>query len=178
MDPFIGEISIFAGTFAPKGWMLCDGQLLPIRNYVALFSILGVQYGGDGKNTFALPNLNGRVPIGTGEGLGLTPRYQGEAGGSASVTLLAEQMPPHLHTGMGFAGNGTTSDPANAVWAQYNTTTRPPTTTPLYGTNSDVMPMAAASLAPAGGGQPHNNMQPYLGLNFIIAMEGVFPPRP
>lgn len=176
-EPYIGEIRIFAGNFAPRGWALCNGQLMSITQNSALFSILGVQYGGDGRITFALPNLMARVPIGTGDGPGLTSRLTGELGGSASVNLATTEMPVHIHTGMGYAGNGTTNNPTGAVWAQYSTTTRPPTRELLYGTASDLMQMSPMSLGATGGSQPHNNMQPYLGLTFIIALEGIFPPR-
>jgi microcystin-dependent protein len=176
MDPYIGEIRLFAGNFAPRDWALCSGQLMAISQNTALFSILGVQYGGDGKVTFGLPNLNGSVPVGAGAGPGLTPRTVGETGGSAGVTLLTTEMPAHNHIASGVAGNGTTQSPANAAWAQYNTSSRPAVHAPLFGATADAV-MAPTALAPTGGSQAHNNMQPYLSLNFIICLVGVFPPR-
>jgi microcystin-dependent protein len=176
MDPFLGEIRIFGGNFAPMDWAPCSGQLLPIQRYTALFSILGTQYGGDGRTTFALPNLNGRVPIGAGNGPGLTPRTQGEMGGSASVTLTSGEMPAHNHIAQGVAANGTTQSPANAEWAQYNTTSRPAVHAPLFGDSANAT-MAPTALGTSGGSQPHNNMQPYLAMNFIICLNGIFPAR-
>jgi microcystin-dependent protein len=176
MDPFIGEIRLFGGNYAPQDWALCNGQLLAISQYSALFSILGNRYGGNGQTNFALPNLNGRVPVGAGTGPGLTSRELGEMDGTAAVTLLATQMPAHTHVANGVAANGTTQSPANAEWAQYNTTSRPAVHAPLYGTPADVT-MAPTALGVSGGSQPHNNMQPFLAMNFIIALNGIFPPR-
>ena len=177
MDAYLGEIRIFAGNFPPKGWTFCEGQIMPISRNTALFSILGVMYGGDGKVTFALPNLNGRTPIGQGAGPGLTPRSVGETGGAASVTLISEEMPAHNHRAVGLTGNGDANSPASAMWSQFATGGRPPVPAPLYSSTGDIQ-MAPDALAPAGQNQPHNNMQPYLALRFIICLDGIFPQRP
>ena len=173
MDPFVAEIRIFAGNFAPVGWATCDGQLMPISQNTALFSLIGVYYGGDGKSTFGLPNLQGSVPIhaGTSAGPGLTPRSNGESGGSPSVTLLQSELPPHNHTLHALDAPGPLSGPAGNVLAQSAAGSA------LYNNASPNTAMHPASLDPAGGGQPHNNMQPYLTLIYIIALQGVFPAR-
>jgi microcystin-dependent protein len=171
-DPFIGEIRIFAGNFAPRGWAFCNGQLLSISQNTALFSLLGVTYGGDGRTTFALPDLQGRVPMHAGRGPGLTTRSLGQQGGVESVTLAASQMPQHTHALQA------TTDPA---------TLNAPTTTRTLarsrggfayqsggGTGAT---LSSQTLADAGGSQAHNNMQPYLALSFIIALQGIFPPH-
>jgi microcystin-dependent protein len=174
-DPFVGEIRIFAGNFAPTGWALCDGQLLPISQNTALFSLLGTYYGGDGKSTFGLPNLQGCVPIGQGQGAGLTDRFIGETAGEASLTLITSEMPNHVHTMTGETlANANLKTPSAAV-----TLAKLPAGSNLYQstTNANLVQMAPQALSVAGGGLPHNNMQPYLTLVFIIAMQGVFPPR-
>lgn len=174
MDPYIGEIRIFAGNFAPKNWAFCNGQLLSIAQNTALFSILGTSYGGDGKVTFGLPNLQGGITIGQGNGPGLSPRQVGETGGTPAVTLVGTQIPSHGHT---FTGEGaeanTTSPGGNFVAA--NRGLSPYTAPNAPGLN--VRPMNAAAVGVSGSSAPHNNMQPYLGLNYIIALFGVFPPR-
>jgi microcystin-dependent protein len=176
-DPYIGEIRIFAGNFAPSGWFFCNGQLLPISQYSALFSILGVQYGGNGTTNFGLPNLQGSVPVGSGDGPGLTPRIVGEIGGSDNVSLLSTEMPAHNHRPMGYATDGTTTEPAGNVWAQTSVKSRQGVTpVNLFNTTPDT-PMSAMALGVNGSSQPHNNMQPFLGLNFIICYNGDFPPR-
>jgi microcystin-dependent protein len=176
-DAYIGEIRIFAGSFAPRGWALCNGQLMAISQNTALFSILGVQYGGDGRVTFGLPNLMGSAPIGQGAGPGLTPRSVGEAVGSATVNLLASEMPAHTHSPMGYSQNGSSQDPTDAVWAQFSIGGRGGVTpVNLYGTTADTQ-MSPLALNVSGGGQPHNNMQPCLAMNFIICLDGQFPPR-
>lgn len=170
MEPFIGEIRLFAGNFPPKDWALCDGQLLSIAQYTALFSILRTNYGGDGKSTFGLPNLQGRVAIHQGQGPGLTARTLGERGGEAEVTLNEPQLPSHTHAAH-CASSTSQASPEGAVWA--NSTgrgVRPYAPTP----NSTMNP---AALRPVGGGAPHNNLQPYVGLNYIIALNGVYPNR-
>jgi microcystin-dependent protein len=177
MDPFIGEIRLFGGNFPPRDWAMCNGQLMQIRSNTALFSLLGTMYGGDGINTFALPNLMDSVPIGMGAGPGLTPRQQGEMGGSAGVTLTQQEMPGHTHQAVGVASNGDAHAPVGAVWAQYNTSSRPAVHANVYGATPDVT-MAPTALAPTGNSQPHNNMQPYMAMNFIIALTGIFPQRP
>jgi microcystin-dependent protein len=172
-NPFVAEIRIFAGNFAPTGWALCNGQLMPISQNTALFSLLGTTYGGDGKSTFALPNLQGSAPLQQGQGPGLSLRVLGEIGGEQNVTLLSTEMPAHNHTAMAAAGTGL-ADPANNVWASG-----------AKGFGNVYSPSVAASNVPmspvatsiAGGNQPHNNMMPYLCLTFIIALVGIFPPR-
>lgn len=170
-DPYIGEIRIFAGNFAPRGWAFCNGQLLSIAQNTVLFSLLGTYYGGDGRTTFALPNLQGAAPMHQGAGPGLTPRTIGETGGEDSVTLLASEMPAHTHTVSGSSSSGSQADPTNAVWG-----TGGRGKPAAYNATGDTT-MNAQSLALAGSSQPHNNRQPYLALSFIIAMEGLFPPR-
>lgn len=174
-DPFVAEIRIFPFNFAPKGWAFCDGQLLPISQNTALFSLLGTTYGGDGKSTFALPDLQGSAPMQPGQGQGLSLRDLGEIGGVESITLLVSEMPFHTHQfqahGVDLA-NLNAGDPNRVLGASANAS--------LYQNNAASSPviMAPQALPPAGGGLPHNNMQPYLTLNFCIALQGVFPQRP
>lgn len=177
MDAYLGEIRIFSGTYAPKDWMFCEGQLLPISRNTALFSLIGVLYGGDGKVTFALPDLRGRAPLSQGQGPGLTQRSVGEIGGEAGVALTIDEMTAHSHLAGGVPNNGGTNSPANAVWAQSSTGGRPPVPTELFASTGNVQ-LAPDALAPAGQGAAHNNMQPYLPLRFIICTNGNFPPRP
>lgn len=172
-DPFVAEIRMFAGNFAPTGWALCNGQLLPISQNTALFSLLGTFYGGDGKSTFALPDLQGSAPVHQGQGQGLSERFLGEKSGSQFVTLLESEMPFHTHTAVSNTGSGNQLSPVGNVWSTLGTTRTPP---PLYHTAADVS-MSPTALAIAGGSLPHNNMQPYLVVTFIIALQGVFPPR-
>ncbi|MBD2867716.1 phage tail protein [Paenibacillus arenilitoris] len=172
-EPYIGEIRAFAGNFAPKGWALCNGQLLPISHNTALFSILGVTYGGDGKTNFALPDLMGKAPLQQGAGVGLTPRTLGEIGGSPSVTLTTNEIPAHTHAPQA-VNAGSTLSPTNATWAGLVQGRGIPT---VYASNPTT-PMSPNAVGVTGGSQPHNNRQPYLGVNFIIALEGIFPPRP
>lgn len=169
-NPFVAEIRIFAGNFAPVGWALCNGQLLPISQNTALFSLLGTTYGGNGTSTFGLPNLQGRVPIHPGQGPGLSLYDLGESGGTETITLLASEMPAHNHTLESADTPGPLSGPAGNVLA------RSAAGSALYAGTPNT-PMNPAALDPAGGGQPHNNMQPYLTLTYIIALQGVFPPR-
>ena len=172
MDPFVAEIRIFPFNFAPKGWAWCDGQLLPISQNTALFSLLGTTYGGDGKSTFALPDLEGRAPMHPGQGPGLSLHDLGETGGSDTVTLLESEIPAHSHQLRGNSAVG--DDPAPGA----NSFARPASTTVYQTTtNANLIAMAPEALAPAGGDQPHNNLQPYLTLYFNIALQGVFPPR-
>jgi microcystin-dependent protein len=173
-DPFVAEIRIFPFNFAPKGWAFCDGQLLPISQNTALFSLLGTYYGGDGKSTFALPDLQGSAAMHPGQGQGLSNRFLGEIGGSENVTLIISEMPFHTHTLQGGV------DPANLFGpnaSEPTILTRANNGAPYSTTTSPVVQFAPQALAPAGGSLPHNNMQPYLTLNFCIAMQGVFPPR-
>ena len=168
-NPFVAEIRIFPFNFAPKGWTFCDGQLMPISQNTALFSLLGTTYGDDGKSNFALPNLQGSVPMHPGGGPGLTLRDLGETGGSDQVTLLVQETPPHTHSLMATTAAADDNDPGG------NTLARP--TSSMYAPLGPAFSMGNA-LLPAGGNLPHNNMQPYLALFFCIALQGVFPPRP
>ncbi len=174
-DPFVAEIRIFPFNFAPKGWAWCNGQLLPISQNTALFSLLGTTYGGDGKSNFALPNLEGSAPIHAGQGPGLSPYDLGQSGGSETVTLLSSEMPAHPHTlrcQSQDPADQPAPSPARTFAASQNSTAYGPSNgTPL-------VQMALQALTPAGGSLPHNNMMPYLTLNFNIALQGVFPPRP
>jgi len=171
-SPFVAEIRIFAFTFAPKGWAFCDGQILPLSQNTALFSLLGTTYGGDGRSNFALPNLQGNAPMHPGQGPGLSLHDLGESAGSETVSLLESEIPSHSHLLNASSQDGTDNHPVNNLLAQgvginlYNT----------QGTNP-IVQLSDNSLAPAGGDQPHNNMQPYLTLSFCIALQGVFPPR-
>jgi microcystin-dependent protein len=172
LDPFVGEISIFAGNFAPRGWAFCAGQLLPISQNTALFSLLGTNYGGDGRTTFGLPDLRERSPLHAGgsAGPGLQPRFTGETGGQAAVSLASSEMPSHSHS-LQTANAATVSSPS--------ATTRlaPSSGGNIYRDPTHPVSMAANVMLASGGGQPHNNRQPYLTLNYIIALQGVFPPR-
>ena len=171
-DPFVAEIRIFAGNFAPKGWALCDGQLLPISQNTALFSLLGTTYGGDGKSTFALPNLQGSAPMQQGQGPGLSLRDLGEQGGEQAVTLLQTEMPSHTHGVNANSGGAGFPSPVGNVWASLPGRTPPPL---FKSTNNTLMSPFGTSIA--GGSLPHNNMPPFLGLTFIIALQGIFPAR-
>jgi microcystin-dependent protein len=173
-DQFVAEIRIFPFNFAPKGWAFCDGQLLPISQNTALFSLLGTTYGGDGKSNFALPNMQGSTPMQQGQGPGLSLRDLGEIGGEQAVTLLQTEMPAHIHTAVAATGSGQGSPVSNA-WAS-GLKTGPSLYSPPGANNKDV-PMNPLSLSIAGGSLPHNNMMPFLTLNFCIALQGIFPAR-
>lgn len=173
-DPFLAEIRMFGGNFAPRGWALCNGQLMAISQNTALFSLLGTTYGGDGKSTFGLPNLQGSAPMQQGQGAGLSLRFLGENGGEPSVTLLQSEMAMHTHTVNAYAGNGDQNSPAGAVWGEVLNGRQG---TPLYAPSPNVM-MNPQSTGITGGSQPHNNMPPYLTVTFIIALQGIFPQRP
>ncbi|MFF2886634.1 phage tail protein [Paenibacillus sp. NPDC057967] len=177
MDPYLGEIRIFAGNYPPAGWALCNGQLMQIRQFTALYSVIGVQYGGDGKSTFALPNLTGQALMGTGQGPGLSPRTIGQQVGTKTETLMNDQMPKHTHVPQAVNEPGASSNPANQYWAETAAGGRPPKQLPLYNGQQPNVQMLPTALSVQGGSQPHNNMQPFLAMNFIIALEGVFPPR-
>jgi microcystin-dependent protein len=172
-DPFVAEIRMFGGNFAPKGWATCDGQLLPISQNTALFSLLGTFYGGDGKSTFALPNFEGSAPVGQGQGAGLSDYFLGQAGGTDNITLLTSEMPLHTHSVQAYTG-----DPADTRTPKPTESLGTPSPGNLYdpGT-SQLVPMAGQAFSPAGGSLPHNNMMPFLTVTFIIAQQGVFPPR-
>ena len=173
-SPFVAEIRLFGGNFAPRGWAFCAGQIMAIQQNTALFSLLGTTYGGNGSTNFALPDLRDRIAIGAGQGPGLTPRTSGEVGGATSVTLSANEMPQHAHVPQGSASAGTSADPSNAVWAANVGGRTPP---PLYANTAPTTAMAMAAVAQAGGNQSHENLQPVLGLNYIIALQGIFPAR-
>jgi microcystin-dependent protein len=172
-SPFVAEIRIFPFNFPPTGWAFCNGQILPLSQNTALFSLLGTNYGGNGQSTFGLPNFQGSAAMFHGQGPGLSDRFLGETGGSPTVTLLQSEIPVHNHNAVvnnfdfGDANVPTSNALAKSSNASvYNTATSPLTT------------MSANTLATVGGGQPHNNMQPYLALNFCIALQGIYPPRP
>lgn len=172
-DPFLAEIRIFCGNFAPTGWATCDGQLMPISQNTALFSLLGTMYGGDGRSTFGLPRLSGSSPMHRGQGPGLSDRFQGEQAGEVAVSLTTQEIPPHTHqfscstaNGADLAGNGEYLSKAGLRGRS----------APIYGAVANTT-MAPTALGVAGGSIPHNNMPPYLVLTFIIALQGIFPPR-
>jgi microcystin-dependent protein len=169
MDPFVGEIRAVPFNFAPKGWALCNGQLMPISQNTALFSLLGTQFGGDGVSTFGLPNLQGSSPLGAGSGPGLTPRVVGESGGEEAVTLIVSQMPAHGHGMHALSASATTGTPGTNVALAKTATAQ------VYRAATDLA--VPGALAAAGASQSHDNRQPYLVLNFIIALQGVYPPR-
>ena len=176
MDPFVAEIRIFPFNFAPKGWAFCDGQILPISQNTALFSLLGTTYGGDGKSTFALPDMQGNAAMHPGQGPGLSLHDLGETSGSETVTLLQSEIPAHAHAvGRCLNDAGNTISPANAVWAQ---SAAGRGAAALYKDGAPTGPVQLQSLTVTGGSLPHQNMQPYLTLNFCIALQGVFPARP
>ena len=162
-DPYIGEIRMFGGNFAPVGWLLCQGQLLPISQFDALFNLIGTTYGGDGQNTFALPNLQSRMPMHVGSGFPL-----GQVGGTETVTLNTQQLPVHTHAPVASLA-ATSSSPNNMFWASFANT--------MYSSQAPAAPMAPNALSPSGGNQPHENMSPYQVINFIIATEGIYPPQ-
>jgi microcystin-dependent protein len=167
-DAFVGEIRMVGWNFAARGWAFCDGQLLPIQQNTALFSLLGTTYGGDGRTTFGLPDLRGRMAMGHGGGPGLSPRVLGDAVGQPSHTLTTAEMPAHSHP-LNAAAAGTTGTPGPAVaLASGVRAYRSPPSNPVS---------MSAGLTPTGGGQAHENRQPYLGVNFVIATQGIFPPR-
>ncbi|MBB6733849.1 phage tail protein [Cohnella zeiphila] len=176
MDAFLGEIRIFAGNYPPRGWAFCDGRLLPLSQYTTLFSILGNQYGGDGRTTFALPNLSGSAPMGQGQGPGLSPRYVGEPEGMPTVALRESEMPIHTHTPFGISSPGGEKEPEQRFWAETPKVGKVGTQTALYGSTPDSQ-MSPMALASTGEGAPHNNMQPYLAVNYIICLDGAFPVR-
>jgi microcystin-dependent protein len=170
MDPFVAEIRIFPFNFAPKGWAFCDGQILPLSQNTALFSLLGTTYGGDGKSNFALPNMQGNVPMHPGQGTGLSLHDLGETGGSETVSLLESEIPSHSHSMSVSSQLALENSPAGQMFAMGDGIN-------LYAPAGNLTSMSDNALVPAGGDQPHNNMQPYLTLNFCIALQGVYPPR-
>ncbi len=170
-DPFLGEIRIFGFNFPPKGWAFCEGQLLPISQYQALFSLLGTFYGGNGVNTFALPNLQSRVPIGIGQGPGLSPYVIGDTGGVEAVTLTTGELPSHNHLASGNSGKGDSLVPTNCVWSADAGGSAP------YSSATPDGYLSPNAIGLTGGNQPHENRPPFLALNFSIAMAGIFPSR-
>lgn len=169
-NPYYGEIRIFGGNFAPQGWAFCDGSLIAISENVALFDLIGTTYGGDGIQTFALPDLRGRALIHQGQGAGLSPYNPGDKGGVTSVTLTAQQLPSHAHAFMGVAASATSPNPGPSV--ALATT---PTGEPMYATANAPVALSPQAITPAGGAQPHANQQPYVAISYIISLFGVFP---
>ena len=167
-DPFVAEIRMAGFNFAPRGWAFCNGQLMPISQNTALFSLLGTTYGGDGRSTFGLPNMQGSSPIQQGQGPGLSLRDLGEIGGSSSVSLQQSETPAHNHTMQTSNDDGNNTSPASRYFGRGNN---------IYGAPANLGTMAKGMLTPTGGGQPHNNLQPYLTVNFCIALQGIFPAR-
>lgn len=168
--PFIGEIRMFAGSFAPAGWALCQGQLMPISENDALFVLLGTMYGGDGQETFGIPDLQGRTPIHNGQGPGISQNYQqGEKAGVESVTLSTQQIPSHTHPLICSSGGATDPSPQGNVLAEQLAVS-------AYQSQPAAAAMAAQSIGGTGGSQPHENIQPYLCINYIISLFGIFPP--
>lgn len=168
MTPYIGEIRMFGGNFAPNGWLFCEGQFLPISENEALFQLIGTMYGGDGESTFALPDLRSRVPIHFGQGFGRTNRIISENGGGESVTLTAQQIPAHSHPMLASSQTATTEFPTNAVLAGSPAVDS-------FGSPVGLLALASSTVSAAGGSQPHENMMPFLAINFIISLFGVFP---
>ena len=164
-QPYVGEIRIFAGTFAPNGWMDCDGQLLPISENETLFQLIGTTYGGDGESTFSLPDLRGRVPMHQGNSLVLS-----ETGGAEAVTLTMQQVPVHSHPFIGSAANASATSPAGGVPG-----TMPEVATSAYGSDAPLTTLAPQTIATVGGSQPHENMMPFVCVRFIISLFGIFP---
>jgi prepilin-type processing-associated H-X9-DG protein len=168
-QPYVGEIRIFAGNFAPANWLFCDGSVLPISEYETLFQLIGTTYGGDGQNTFALPDLRGRIPIHLGAGPGTSNRFLGEPGGVEAVTLDASGLPAHTH------GWRASSGPAQATAGPVGSVTASTGSTLLYGSGAPGSQLAPQAVLAAGGNQPHDNVAPYLCVNFIISLFGIFP---
>ena len=174
-DQYVGEIRMAGFNFPPVGWAQCNGQTMSISQNTALFSLLGTYYGGNGTSTFGLPNLQASAPMGAGNGSGLTPRVQGETGGESSVTLTSNQIPSHNHPVACMSGPGSLNSPnvpGNAVWAGDGSRG-----VELYATANTTIAMSTQAVQPAGGNLPHNNVQPCLTVTFIIAMQGLYPPR-
>jgi microcystin-dependent protein len=172
-NPFVAEIRIFPFNFPPKGWAFCDGQILPLSQNTALFSLLGTTYGGDGKSNFALPNMQGNAPMHPGQGPGLSLHDLGESSGSDTVTLLESEIPSHSHAVMTFGNLGSHPTPGPTFSLAKSNSFQGYSDV----TNSGLTQLSDSTVAPAGGDQPHNNLMPYLTLNFCIALQGVYPPR-
>lgn len=178
-QPFLGQIALFPYTFAPKGWAFCAGQLLPISQNTALFSLLGTFYGGDGKATFALPDLQGRVPVGPGQGPGLSSYTQGEEAGIENVSLLSSELPSHNHTLFATTDGGATATASGnqLATAQVGSIHTGFTKGNIYSSTAPNTSLAPTALSITGSGLPHNNLQPYLVLQYCVALQGVFPSR-
>ncbi len=172
MNPLIGQVMLFAGTYAPVGWMFCQGQLLSIAQYDVLFAIIGTTYGGDGQTTFALPNLSGRVAVSAGTGPGLSSWALGQAAGAESATMTQANMPAHNHAAVGSSQNGESTSPQGALLAGYGTSLPP---AGPYTSSAGNTTLAASTLSYTGGNQAFSIVQPSLALNYIIAVEGMFP---
>jgi microcystin-dependent protein len=166
-QPFVGEIRMFGGNFAPVGWAFCNGALMAIAENETLFNLIGTTYGGDGQQTFALPDLRGRLPIHMGTGGGLSTRVIGEMAGVETVTLISQQIPAHSHAALTVSGGGNQSTPQNGVWAGSSNS--------IYTSNAPSLPMNNSLIGAAGGSQPHENRMPYLAISFIISLFGIFP---
>ena len=171
-EPFLGEIKVFAGNFAPVGWAFCQGQLLSIAQNTALFSLLGTTYGGDGSQTFALPDLRGRAVIHQGQGPGLSNYVEGEIAGAESVTLDQPQLPSHSHSMVGNTAGATAPDPGPTVAMGATATGEP-----IYGSVTEPVALSQQAVTLTGSGQPHENRQPFLAISYIIAHQGIFPSR-
>ena len=171
-EPFVGEIRMFAGNFAPRGWAFCDGQLLAVSANDALFSLLGTIYGGDGRTTFGLPELRGRIPIHAGSGPGLSPRRLGARTGTEEDTVTVDQLPSHTHAWRAFNGNATNNTPDGTALAQSSVDAY------RVGLSNPLLQMDASMVSNTGGSRSHANLMPYLCIHFIIALFGIFPPRP
>ncbi len=169
-EPFVGEVRMFAGNFAPRGWAFCDGQLLAVSQNDALFSLLGTIYGGDGRTTFGLPDLRGRIPIHAGSGPGLSPRRLGAKGGAENVTLTVNQLPSHTHDMQAIGQNANTPNASGNLLAQTPTVD-------LYITETPVQGMASTAVTNTGGSRSHTNLMPFLCINYIIALFGIYPSR-
>ena len=168
-EPFLGEVRMFAGTSAPQGWALCDGTLLPISDYDALYTLIGTTFGGDGQSTFGVPDMRGRIPIGQGTSGGQS-YLLGDAGGTETVTLIPAQLPVHTHQFTASTEKGSVDTPVGNLPANS-------TTISIYRNGNGIVPLNAAMSTQAGGSQPHNNLQPFLCVTFIIALAGIFPPQ-
>ena len=166
-SPFIGEIRMFGGNFAPAGWAFCDGSLIPISENDALFNLIGTTYGGDGQTTFALPDLRSRVPVHMGTGPSLSPRLIGETGGVETVMLNTQQIPAHTHAPVGSSAAANRADPAGGFWATWADA--------QFSDQAPNAPVSAGAIPTVGGGQPHDNMLPFLTINFILSLFGIFP---
>jgi microcystin-dependent protein len=169
VEPFLGQITLVAFTFAPQGWAFCNGKLLPIDQFSALFAVIGTTYGGDGQTTFALPNLQSRIPLHQGQGPVTSNYVTGQTGGSEQVTLISAQAPSHTHQAQCFTRGSNSGSPVNGLWAQASIDK------PYKAGAAGAANMAPGAIGPAGGSQPHPNLMAYQALNYIIALEGIFP---